>query len=159
MRYAILLALGVLLAACARPAPPPPAAPAPPPPPTAAAPPSGAAAGISRTAIGPVLATPQGMALYTFARDTPGVSHCNGRCAAVWPPFRAPPGAQSGGPWSIVRRADGTTQWAYRGQPLYTYSKDTRPGETAGEGVGGVWHVARPQAVLPGGPGAAGPGY
>jgi predicted lipoprotein with Yx(FWY)xxD motif len=150
MRLALVLMLGVTLAACARPAPPPAAMPAPP---------SGASAGINQTAIGPVLVTPQGMTLYTFARDTPGVSNCNGRCAAAWPPFRAPPGAQSGGPWSIVRRAGGTAQWAYAGQPLYTYSKDTKPGDTTGEGVAGVWHVARPEAPVPGGPPAARGGY
>lgn len=140
MRLGIVLMLGVLLAACARPLPPP-EAPPPPPPAALPAPP----AGVNRTAIGSVLATPQGMTLYIFTRDAPGVSHCYDRCAVAWPPFRAPPGAQGAGPWSVVRRADGTTQWAYQGRPLYTYNKDARPGDTIGEGVGGVWHVARPQ--------------
>jgi predicted lipoprotein with Yx(FWY)xxD motif len=160
MRLGIVLMLGLLLAACAQPAAPPP----PPPPPPAAVPPPPAAlpappAEVNRTALGPVLATPQGMTLYTFTRDAPGVSNCNGRCAALWPPFRAPPGAQGFAPWSVVRRADGTMQWAYQGQPLYTYSKDRGPGETSGEGVGGVWHVARPQMAGPGGPPAARGGY
>ena len=30
-----------------------------------------------------------GMTLYTFTRDTPGVSNCNGNCAAAWPPLMA----------------------------------------------------------------------
>lgn len=141
MRHAIVFALGLLLAACARPmAPPPPPPGAPPPGAAMPAPP----AGVNQTAIGSVLANPRGMTLYTFAHDTPGVSNCNGPCAVHWPPFRAPPGAQSFGAWSVIRRADGTTQWAYRGKPLYTWFKDKAPGETTGEGVGKVWHVARP---------------
>lgn len=136
---ATALTLSLLLAACARPeAPPPPPSP---PPPTAAVP---APAGVHQTALGPVLATPEGMTLYTFTRDTPDMSRCYGRCAVAWPPFRAPPGAAGAGPWSVVPRTDGIAQWAYKGQPLYTYEKDTRPGETRGEGVGHTWHVARP---------------
>ncbi len=33
---------------------------------------------------------------------------------------------------------------AYNGKPLYTYIKDTDPGDTYGQGVGGVWTVATP---------------
>lgn len=139
---ATALTLGLLLAACARPVVP---SPPPPPAPVAAVP---APAGVRQTALGPVLATPEGMTLYTFTHDTsnvtPDVSHCYGRCAQFWPPFRAAPGAAAFGPWSLVRRSDGTLQWAYKGWPLYTYEKDKRPGETSGEGVRGTWHVARP---------------
>jgi hypothetical protein len=33
------------------------------------------------------------------------------------------------------------------GTALYTYSKDTKPGDTIGEGVAAVWHVARPERL------------
>jgi predicted lipoprotein with Yx(FWY)xxD motif len=33
--------------------------------------------------------------------------------------------------------------WAYEGKPLYTYSKDKKPGDATGEGVGGVWRAAK----------------
>jgi predicted lipoprotein with Yx(FWY)xxD motif len=33
------------------------------------------------------------------------------------------------------------SQLEYNGHPLYTYSGDTGPGQTNGEGIGGVWHV------------------
>lgn len=133
MRPALAPALAALLAACARPTLPPPAATAPAPP-----------ARIGRTAIGPVLVDARGMTLYTFARDRPGMSRCNGPCAVRWAPFRAPPGARDICPWWAIRRADGTLQWAYNGKPLYRWRKDRAPGDATGEGVGTVWHVARP---------------
>ena len=33
--------------------------------------------------------------------------------------------------------------WAYDGKPLYYFVKDTKAGDVTGEGVGGVWHVAK----------------
>lgn len=143
MRRTIVLALVLLLTACAPPRAPPPAPPFPAAPPLAVVMPP-PPAGVNQTGVGPVLVTAQGMTLYAFAHDTPGVSKCNGPCAVHWPPFRAPPGARGFGPWSVIRRADGTRQWAYRGVPLYTWFKDKAPGQTSGEGVGKVWHVARP---------------
>jgi predicted lipoprotein with Yx(FWY)xxD motif len=48
------------------------------------------------------------------------------------------------GEWTVVTRDDGTKQWAHKGKPLYTFAKDSKPGETAGEGFNKVWHVAKP---------------
>jgi len=48
------------------------------------------------------------------------------------------------GDLSIVTRDDGKKQWALKGMPLYYWVKDTKPGETTGEGVMGAWHVAKP---------------
>lgn len=85
-----------------------------------------------------------GMALYTFDRDTPGASACNGGCATAWPPIAAPADAHQIGDWTPVRREDGTMQWAYKGKPVYLYQGDTAAGQTNGEGMGGVWHLVRP---------------
>ncbi len=134
MRYVIPVILAMVLAGCV----PAPSAP-PPPPPMVAAP-----AHPAQTAIGPVLADARGMTVYTFDKDAPGMSNCNGPCAQKWPPLMAGPGAQPAGSWSVVTRADGSLMWAYAGKPLYTWIKDTKPGDTTGDGVGKVWHVARP---------------
>ena len=91
-----------------------------------------------------VLADTKGMTLYTFDKDTPGKSVCNGPCAKNWPPLMAAGDAMSMGDWTVVTRDDGTKQWAYKGKPLYTWIKDTKPGETSGDGVGKVWHTATP---------------
>jgi predicted lipoprotein with Yx(FWY)xxD motif len=41
-------------------------------------------------------------------------------------------------------RDDGAKQWAYKGKPLYTWAKDTKPGDITGDGVNNVWHIAKP---------------
>jgi len=78
-------------------------------------------------AVDGVLVDGKGMTLYTFDRDVggSGKSACNGPCAQNWPP-------------------DGSKQWAYKGQPLYTWAKDTKPGDRTGDGFNNVWKVARP---------------
>ena len=87
----------------------------------------------------------KGMTLYTFAKDTSGKSVCNGKCAENWPPLLVADGAKASGDWSIVTRDDGLKQWAYKGKPLYAWVKDTKPGDTTGDGfLNGAWHIARP---------------
>jgi predicted lipoprotein with Yx(FWY)xxD motif len=46
--------------------------------------------------------------------------------------------------FSAVTRADGAKQLAYKGWPLYFFHNDTKPGDTNGEGVNGVWFVMKP---------------
>jgi predicted lipoprotein with Yx(FWY)xxD motif len=46
--------------------------------------------------------------------------------------------------WSLIKRDDGSMQWAYKGKPLYLWIKDGKPGERTGDGFKGVWHIARP---------------
>jgi predicted lipoprotein with Yx(FWY)xxD motif len=36
----------------------------------------------------------------------------------------------------------------YNGHPLYTFSQDTAPGQTNGEGLFGMWFVATPNLPL-----------
>lgn len=95
------------------------------------------------TEIGTVWANADGMTLYTYDKDSQGVSNCYDKCAANWPPFAAENGAEVMDEWTIVERKDGTKQWAYEGKPLYLWVKDQKPGDTTGEGVGGVWHAAK----------------
>jgi predicted lipoprotein with Yx(FWY)xxD motif len=89
-----------------------------------------------------MLTNAKGMTLYTFLKDTAQQSNCNDACAVQWPPVAAA-GAPPGDAWTIITRADGSTQWAYRGKPLYGWVKDTRPGDITGEGVAnGAWKIA-----------------
>ena len=99
----------------------------------------------SATTVGTVLADSKGMTLYTFDRDTaPGKSACNGPCATNWPPLMVDSSLAASGNWSVITRDDGGKQWAYKGKPLYLWSKDQKPGDTTGEGFNNVWRVARP---------------
>ena len=83
-----------------------------------------------------------GMTLYTFLKDTPKASNCNGNCAVQWPPVVAT-GTSPGDAWTVITRMDGSKQWAYRGKPLYRWIKDARPGDITGEGVAnGAWKIA-----------------
>ena len=122
-RSIALAAIASLLAACATPGPPDPA----------------------RTADG-VLVNPAGMTLYTFDRDVggSGKSACNGPCATAWPPFLATGAGQSSAAYQVITRDDGSKQWAYQGKPLYTWAKDTKPGDKTGDGFNNVWKVAKP---------------
>lgn len=93
-----------------------------------------------------VLVGGSGMTLYTFDRDPAGAgkSVCNGPCAQNWPPLAAAADAAGSGDWTVVVRDDGSRQWAYKGKPLYFWTKDQKPGDRTGDGFNGVWHVARP---------------
>jgi predicted lipoprotein with Yx(FWY)xxD motif len=104
----------------------------------------------STDALGAFLVAYNGMTLYTYAPDTTRVSNCTGSCATAWPPYTVTSTdnlvaeAPIGGKVSTLTRADGTKQVMYNGEPLYFYAKDVAPGDTKGEGVGGVWYVVKP---------------
>ncbi|WLH63123.1 hypothetical protein [Pseudomonas sp. FP2300] len=87
----------------------------------------------------------KGMTLYTFAKDSGGKSMCNDKCAANWPPLMAKDGDKSTGDWTVIKRDDGTKQWAYDGKPVYTFVMDKKAGDMTGEGkMDGAWKVAKP---------------
>jgi predicted lipoprotein with Yx(FWY)xxD motif len=94
------------------------------------------------TAAGKVWTDDKGMTLYTFDDDRKGKSNCYDDCAKGWPPFTAAADAKPEGKWTIIDRTDGTKMWAYDGKPLYTWFKDTKPGDVTGDMVEGLWHVA-----------------
>jgi predicted lipoprotein with Yx(FWY)xxD motif len=96
------------------------------------------------TAKGKALVNDDGLTLYTFDNDSKGKSNCNGQCANLWLPLIATTGASASGDFSLITRADGRKQWAYKNKPLYSWSKDTKPGDTTGDGVNSVWHIAAP---------------
>ncbi len=93
-----------------------------------------------------VLVGANGMTLYTFDKDPAGTgkSVCNGPCATNWPPLGVAAGASASGDWALIARDDGSKQWAYKGKPVYFWAKDQKPGDRTGDGVLGVWHLAKP---------------
>jgi predicted lipoprotein with Yx(FWY)xxD motif len=135
---------------------------------------SAAAGGTIATAsspLGRILVAENGMTLYMFARDHGGKSACNGPCARFWPPYTGTPKAGAGLSAALLgstTRADGSTQVTYDGRPLYTYSGDSGPGTTNGQGVdtfGALWWVVAPDGKVvmtspqQGGGGGGGYGY
>lgn len=93
-----------------------------------------------------MLVGPNGMTLYTLDRDMAGSgkSACNGPCATNWPPLMAGDKDPMGADYSVIQRDDGSRQVAYKGKPLYYWSKDVKPGDRSGDGVNQMWHAAKP---------------
>jgi predicted lipoprotein with Yx(FWY)xxD motif len=87
-----------------------------------------------------VLTNAKGFTLYAFSPDTSATSKCTGMCAQIWPPVLGPVTAAGvHGTFGTIKRADGSTQAAFDGHPLYTYAGDTAPGQTKGNGIKGLW--------------------
>ena len=97
-----------------------------------------------QTNLGTVLADNSGMTLYTFDKDKPYVSNCNNGCAVKWPPLLAGNKDVVNEHFSVITRSDNSKQWALDGKPLYRWFKDKKPGDTTGDGIKSVWHVAKP---------------
>lgn len=92
-----------------------------------------------------ILTNGQGMTLYYRTSDTAS-SVCTSSCASAWPPVLASGASAptSSGPLPgtlIVMNDANGSQVAYNGHPLYTYVKDSAPGQMTGQGAGGVWFV------------------
>jgi predicted lipoprotein with Yx(FWY)xxD motif len=110
-----------------------------------------------------VLTDAQGMILYYFTADSATQSACSGSCAQMWPPqlFTGSGVPTSSttltGKLSAQTDANGN-QVEYNGHPLYTFSGDTAPGQTNGEGLFGKWFVATPNLAVQGG-GSTNNGY
>lgn len=105
----------------------------------------------SNSELGAYLAAENGMTLYRYANDTPGVSTCVAQCAVNWPPYTVPDAASlKGGTTSVtgaigtITRADGSLQVTYNNVPLYFWHNDVKVGDTSGQNVGGVWFVVKP---------------
>jgi predicted lipoprotein with Yx(FWY)xxD motif len=105
----------------------------------------------------------QGRSLYVFLQDSAGSSACDGPCADAWPPAAVEEGTSLatgdgvGAELGTLERDDGTLQLTLDGWPLYRYAADADPGQVTGEGVGGVWFVARPDGSVPSPPASAEP--
>jgi predicted lipoprotein with Yx(FWY)xxD motif len=133
----------------------------------------GAVVSTAKTSLGRIIVKSNGRTLYLFGKDRNGKSACSGQCATFWPPLitSGKPRVNGGARASLVgttKRTDGRLQVTYNHHPLYTFVKDTKAGQTNGEGVnafGGTWNavspagakVAKPSAPSQGAGGAYGP--
>lgn len=77
------------------------------------------------TAKGRMLINDKGYSVYSSAQDGSNKSNCDLHCELSWKPVPAPAMAESKGEWTIVERGPSVKQWAFRGQPLYTYVRET----------------------------------
>ena len=86
---------------------------------------------------GEVLVDPESKTLYAYAGDVKQdrFACATEPCSNTWIAFTAPAIANTFGDFSIVARADGTRQWAYRGKALYKFSGDVLAEDVNGIGV------------------------
>ncbi len=116
-----------------------------------------AVATASNTRFGTILVDPTGRSLYFFDGDSAGddygysaaTSGCTGACLQTWPALLftgagVPVGGAGVAAVATFERPDGTKQVTVSGKPLYRYAGDFQAGEVNGDGIGGVWHVAKP---------------
>ena len=114
--------------------------------------------GLAISKLGYVLAEANHVVVYRYANDKQGgPPTCTGSCAATWVPLTVQNkplvvvGETLPAKLGTVATADGHKQITYDGYPLYTL-KHSAPYSTAGDGMGGVWHVIKLSAsVLSGG--------
>jgi predicted lipoprotein with Yx(FWY)xxD motif len=99
--------------------------------------------------LGDYLVDGNGMTLYHFTKDSPGVSNATAAIIALWPVFYASTittssAALNPADFGSITRSDGSMQTTFRGYPLYYYINDKAPGDTNGQGINNIWFVVNP---------------
>lgn len=116
----------------------------------------------TKAEVGTYLVDTLGNALYYFSNDYNGQTNCSGGCLAVWPPYYAGNIDQAAlgtgldiADFGTIDIPGGKKQTTYKTWPLYYYAPASggtnvreNPGETKGEGVGGIWFVAKPTYTI-----------
>ncbi|HET7744475.1 MAG TPA: hypothetical protein VFK76_06995 [Gaiellaceae bacterium] len=104
---------------------------------------------------GKVLVAQNGHTLYRYTPDKKRLSVCKGACLAFWPPLLVKAGvkptAGAGANAHLVgtiKAAHGKLQVTYAGFPLYFFLKDTKAGQTSGQGFEGKWYVVSAKGAL-----------
>jgi predicted lipoprotein with Yx(FWY)xxD motif len=94
-----------------------------------------------------------GKSLYFFSNDANGQSNCTGGCSTIWPVFYVDSATAtfsqglSASDFKTIVLPSGQKQTTFKGWPLYYYAPNgtqEQAGQTGGEGVGGIWFVAKP---------------
>ena len=107
---------------------------------------------IQRADMGEVYADARGFTLYTLAGPLERIRTliCNDECIRRnWRLVPAAAEARPSGEWTVIESpfGDGARVWAYKGDALYTHSRDREPGAVGGDkwaagsgGAGGGWN-------------------
>jgi predicted lipoprotein with Yx(FWY)xxD motif len=110
----------------------------------------GGVLGVATTSLGPVLVDGKGLTVYMLTADSPGHSTCSAACLQYWPPVTGPAPTSVKGitaALSVTKATSGTSMVTAGGWPVYTFVKDSAPGDVTGEGVksfGGTWYAVSP---------------
>lgn len=100
---------------------------------------------VRRSSLGSIVVDDRGHSVYAlikvFAQKRyrgPAAAYCTGPCAAKWRAVAAPAGAEPIGAWTVVEGAQGR-QWAFNGNPVFTFHDDTTPGDLKGHEFDDLW--------------------
>ncbi len=102
---------------------------------------------------GQILVESAGRTLYTYGgklkRGKMPPCATDACIMSPWEPVYAAALVRPKGDFSVVIRDDGTRQWAYKGNPLFTYASDKRSEDANGQGVDQYQAVVLIKHVLP----------
>lgn len=75
---------------------------------------------------------------------------CPEECMQLnWRAVMAGPDEESIGNWVIVENGDGQLQWSYKGQLLYTHTRDEKPGDMRGNGIAVGYRIGDGWRIIP----------
>ncbi|PNI09255.1 hypothetical protein CXX84_08020 [Arthrobacter sp. AFG7.2] len=103
---------------------------------------------------GTIVVDGEGMSVYFFTKDVKdsGTSACMDACLAAWPPVTTtadePRVEGVTGTVGTITTPDGAQQVTLNGLPLYYFAKDTKAGDTLGQGVNDAWYLADPSGEM-----------
>ena len=107
-------------------------------------------AAIATGKLGQIIVDGKRMTAYVWDKDTAnsGVSACTGQCATLWSPITSTSATPTitgvTGTVAAITGVNGDRQITINGLPIYTFTKDAKPGDTNGQGVLNIWHVLSP---------------
>lgn len=120
--------------------------------PAASPAPAAASVKLADTRLGKIMVDADGHTLYAFTKDTAGTPTCADACAKAWPAssVTGQPVAGSGitAALKAVTSPAGGSMIVAGKWPLYRFAGDAAPGDTNGQGSGGVWFVVAADGTL-----------
>ncbi|MEO5998820.1 MAG: hypothetical protein ABIN89_18765 [Chitinophagaceae bacterium] len=113
--------------------------------------------------LGSYLSDKSGHAVYMFANDANGLNNCAGNCELTWPYFfvdslnndKLGDTSLHLSDFKTIMAANGKKQTTFKGWPLYYHAPSVGgvntpdvAGVTTGDGVGGIWFIAKPDYTI-----------
>lgn len=108
---------------------------------------------------GEILVNQDNQSIYLFAGDVNGESNCTGGCADKWPAVTGDlydleiGSGLDQNDFGTITNTFGQKQITFKGWPLYFFSPESNevledPGQTRGDGQGGLFHIAKPDYTV-----------
>ena len=118
----------------------------------APAPTAAASVKLADSPLGKIMVDAEGRTLYAFTKDANGSPTCIDACAKVWPAssLTGQPVAGSGIAATLrsITSPSGGAMIVAGKWPLYRFAGDAAPGDTNGQGSGGVWFAVAADGTL-----------